>query len=157
MGEVIVIAEHRQQELREITLQMLWKANELCENLSHDLTAVLIAGEDLPFINEITEKVDRLIVIKDERLKDFNSEFYKEIIEKISLELNWVKREPPPKVVVRSFGDSAVNLEARVWIREPRRRMDTISHITDRVKEVFQQERIEIPFPKRDIYIKREA
>ncbi len=80
----------------------------------------------------------------------------KEIITQISLELDWVMREPAPKSVVKSFGDSAVNLEARVWISKPRRRMDTISHITDRVKEVFQKEGIEIPFPKRDIYIKRE-
>ena len=80
----------------------------------------------------------------------------KELIIKVSLELDWVMREPsPPKVVVKSFGDSAVNLEARVWINDPRRRMDTISHITDRVKEVFQEEGIEIPYPKRDIFIKK--
>ncbi len=79
----------------------------------------------------------------------------KEIIKQVSLELDWVKPEPEPKVVVKSFGDSAVNLEARVWISRPRKRIDTISHITDRVKEVFQQEGIEIPFPKRDIYIKK--
>ncbi len=79
----------------------------------------------------------------------------KELIKQVSLELDWVKREPEPKVVVKSFGDSAVNLEARVWISRPRKRIDTISHITDRVKEVFQQEGIEIPFPKRDIYIKK--
>ncbi len=80
----------------------------------------------------------------------------KELITKVSLELDWVMGEPsPPKVVVKSFGDSAVNLEARVWISDPRRRMDTISHITDRVKEVFQEEGIEIPYPKRDIFIKK--
>ena len=80
----------------------------------------------------------------------------KEIIVRVSQELDWVMKEPsPPKVVVKSFGDSAVNLEARVWIKEPRRRMDTISHITDRVKEVFQEEDIEIPYPKRDIFIKK--
>ena len=78
----------------------------------------------------------------------------KEIITEIALELDWVMRQPPPKVVVKSFGDSAVNLEARVWISRPRKRMDTISHITDRVKEAFQQEGIEIPYPKRDIYVK---
>jgi MscS family membrane protein len=81
----------------------------------------------------------------------------KEIIKDISLELDWVMSDPPPKVVVRSFGDSAVNLQARVWIKEPRRRIDTISYITDRVKEVFEQEGIEIPFPKRDIYIKAQG
>ena len=79
----------------------------------------------------------------------------KEIIAKVALELDWVMREPPPKVVVKSFGDSAVNLEARIWISDPIRRMDTTSHITDRVKDAFQVEKIEIPFPKRDIYIKK--
>ena len=79
----------------------------------------------------------------------------KEIINRISFELDWVMKDPPPRVFVKSFGDSAVNLEARVWISDPRRRMDTVSHITDRVKELFQQEDIEIPFPKRDIYIKK--
>ncbi|MBU3950210.1 MAG: mechanosensitive ion channel family protein [Proteobacteria bacterium] len=80
----------------------------------------------------------------------------KEFIIKVSLELDWVMKEPEPKVVVHSFGDSAVNLQARVWINEPRRRIDTVSYITDRIKEVFQQEGIEIPYPKRDIYIKSE-
>ncbi len=86
---------------------------------------------------------------------DANVSKAKELIKMVSLELDWVKREPEPKVVVKNFGDSAVNLEARVWISRPRKRIDTISHITDRVKEVFQQEGIEIPFPKRDIYIKK--
>ena len=81
----------------------------------------------------------------------------KEIICKISLELEWVMKEPLPKVVVKTFGDSAVNLEARIWIEDPRKRMDTVSYITDRVKEEFQREGIEIPYPKRDIYIKREV
>jgi small-conductance mechanosensitive channel len=80
----------------------------------------------------------------------------KEIIIKTALELDWVMQKPAPKVVVRNFGDSAVDLEARIWISRPRKRMDTISHVTDRVKEVFQEEGIEIPYPKRDIYIKKE-
>ncbi len=80
----------------------------------------------------------------------------KELIIKTALELDWVMQEPAPKVVVRNFGDSAVDLQARIWISRPRRRMDTISHVTDRVKEVFQEEGIEIPYPKRDIYIKKE-
>ncbi len=80
----------------------------------------------------------------------------KEMITKIALELDWVMREPAPKIVVRNFGASSVDLQARIWISRPRRRMDTISHVTDRVKEVFQEEGIEIPYPKRDIYIKKE-
>jgi len=85
---------------------------------------------------------------------DSNVKKAKELIIGIALELDWVMKVPAPKVVVRNFGDSSVDLQARVWIRDPRRRMDTISHITDRLKDVFQQEGIEIPYPKRDIYIK---
>jgi small-conductance mechanosensitive channel len=81
----------------------------------------------------------------------------KEIIIRVSLELDWVMKDRAPKVVVKSFGDSSVDLEARVWIRDPRKRIDTISYITDRVKEVFDEEKIEIPYPRRDIYIKREV
>jgi len=78
----------------------------------------------------------------------------KNIIAAVSLELDWVMKAPPPKIVVRTFGESSVNLEARVWISNPRRRMDTISHITDRVKTEFDAAGIEIPYPKRDITIK---
>ena len=78
----------------------------------------------------------------------------KEAIVGICLELEWVMKNPAPKVVVKSFGDSSVNLEARVWIRDPRKRMDTISFVADHVKETFSREGIEIPYPKRELYIK---
>jgi small-conductance mechanosensitive channel len=78
----------------------------------------------------------------------------KDIITAVGLELDWVMEAPPPKIVVKTFGESAVGLEARVWISNPRRRIDTISHITDRVKAEFDAAGIEIPYPKRDITIK---
>ncbi|MEJ2221964.1 MAG: mechanosensitive ion channel family protein [Desulfobacterales bacterium] len=64
-----------------------------------------------------------------------------------------VADEPPPKVVVRNFGESSVDLQLRVWIHDARRRMDTISYITDKIKETFDAQGIEIPYPKRDIII----
>ena len=66
---------------------------------------------------------------------------------------DWILAEPAPKVVVRNFGESSVDLQARVWIKEARKRMDTIDHITDTVKALFDENGIEIPFPKRDITI----
>ena len=33
MADIFVIVEHRQGEVREISLQALWKANELCKKL----------------------------------------------------------------------------------------------------------------------------
>ncbi|MBC2712261.1 MAG: mechanosensitive ion channel family protein [Desulfosarcina sp.] len=66
---------------------------------------------------------------------------------------DWILTEPAPKVVVRDFGESSVDLQLRVWIKDARRRMDTISYITDTVKTLFDENGIEIPFPRRDITI----
>ena len=77
----------------------------------------------------------------------------KEIIKRVAGSAGWIAKEPPPKVVVRRFGESSVDLQLRVWIDDARKRMDTISYITDKVKDEFDKEGIEIPYPKRDIVI----
>ena len=77
----------------------------------------------------------------------------KKIILDITDTIEWVAKEPKPKVVVRLFGESSVDLQVRVWIKDARKRMDTISEITDKVKEAFDRNGIEIPYPKRDIVI----
>jgi small-conductance mechanosensitive channel len=78
----------------------------------------------------------------------------KKIISSVAETAKWVAEEPPPKVVVRNFGESSVDLQLRVWINDARRRMDVIDYITDAVKEAFDGQGIEIPYPKRDITIK---
>ena len=75
----------------------------------------------------------------------------KELIERVAGEAAWISKEPPPKVVVRNFGESSVDLQLRVWIDNARKRMDTISYITDNIKAAFDKNGIEIPYPKRDI------
>jgi small-conductance mechanosensitive channel len=77
----------------------------------------------------------------------------REILVELAQTIEWVSETPRPKVVVRNFGDSSVDLQLRVWIEDARRRMDTISAITDKIKSAFDEGGIEIPFPKRDITI----
>jgi small-conductance mechanosensitive channel len=77
----------------------------------------------------------------------------KDIILRVTEATEWAADDPPPKVVVRNFGESSVDLQLRVWIQDARKRMDTIDHITDQVKASFDAEGIEIPYPKRDIFI----
>ena len=86
---------------------------------------------------------------------DADMQLAKDIILKVADLTQWVAKQPPPKVVVRHFGESAVDLQLRVWIDDARQRMNTISYITDRVKSAFDEQGVEIPYPKRDIYIKK--
>ncbi|MGD1971239.1 MAG: mechanosensitive ion channel family protein [Desulfobacterales bacterium] len=85
---------------------------------------------------------------------DADMQTAKDIILSVADATEWVAKEPPPVVVVKNFGDSSVDLQLRVWIDDARKRMRTISNITDRVKTAFDEQGIEIPYPKRDIYIK---
>ena len=88
---------------------------------------------------------------------DADMEKAKELIIKVADTADWIAKDPPPKVVVRNFGASSVDLQLRVWINDARKRMDTISYVTDNIKTEFDKGGIEIPYPKRDIIIKHES
>lgn len=77
----------------------------------------------------------------------------KAIITSVAASVDWILSSPAPKVVVRNFGESAIDLQLRIWIADARRRMDTISYITDHVKTAFGDAGIEIPYPKREIHM----
>lgn len=80
MGEIFVVVEHRNGAVREITYQMLHKADQLCRELSHELTAIVIGGRvDLP-LNDVVQRADKVIVVEDARMKDFDGDLYKETI-----------------------------------------------------------------------------
>jgi small-conductance mechanosensitive channel len=78
----------------------------------------------------------------------------KAAILKVATSAEWVLKNPEPRVVVRNFGDSSIDLQLRVWINNARYRMRTISYVSDRIKSAFDEAGIEIPFPQRDITIK---
>ena len=80
MSELFVIVEHRLGETRDITFEMLWKAGELAQNLSHTVTAVILGHEVTSLVENISDRADKIIAFDDERLKNFNAQIYKEII-----------------------------------------------------------------------------
>ena len=63
--------------------------------------------------------------------------------------------DPAPRCLLRGFGDSAVNLEIRIWIDDPAEgRSNVISEVLLRVWDLFRENGIEIPFPQRDLHLK---
>ena len=80
MGQIFVVIEHRMGVLNEISLQMLWKGAELCEGLSHTLTAIIMGEQSPAFMADIEERADRIILVEDGRLEAFDGDAYKEIL-----------------------------------------------------------------------------
>lgn len=62
--------------------------------------------------------------------------------------------EEPVKVRVIGFGDSSVNLKAYVWTNSPGDAFIVGCDLNKSVKERFDKEGIEIPFPYRTIVFK---
>ena len=64
-----------------------------------------------------------------------------------------VLEQPKPRVRVRGFGDSAVDVELLCWIRDPVLR-GRASHLLNKgVYAAFEKRGIGIPFPQRDVHV----
>ena len=62
--------------------------------------------------------------------------------------------EPPPSVRLVSFGDSALEFQALVWIIQPEFRAKATDQINRAICEEFGKRGIEIPFPRREVRIR---
>jgi electron transfer flavoprotein alpha subunit len=86
MGEVFVVIEHRDGKISEVNFQMLWKANDLCKKLSHQLTAVVIGKKGITFLDDIKNRADRVILVEDEALEHYDPDVYIGILQELIVE-----------------------------------------------------------------------
>lgn len=64
--------------------------------------------------------------------------------------------DPAPTVNLMSFGEHGINLEMRVWIDDPEHGVNNVrSDIYLAIWNAFKAHGITIPFPQRDIHLKR--
>lgn len=65
-----------------------------------------------------------------------------------------VMEDPAPKVLIKGFGDSAIDLELRMWIRDTKNGVSNIaSEVYLLIWHKFNEGGIEFPYPQRDIHI----
>lgn len=95
-----------------------------------------------------TRRVDLIMGISygDDLLKA------KELLRKIVTEDPRVLPAPAPVVEVLELGESSVNFVVRPWVKTSDY-WPTYFAITEKVKLVFDQEGISIPFPQRDVHL----
>ena len=65
-----------------------------------------------------------------------------------------VLAEPPPAVYFTEFGESSLNLLAICAVADYRDRFGVLDELNMAIKERFEQEGIEIPFPQRDLHVR---
>ncbi|HSL90680.1 MAG TPA: mechanosensitive ion channel domain-containing protein, partial [Ignavibacteriaceae bacterium] len=65
---------------------------------------------------------------------------------------NRVLKEPVPQIVVSELADSSVNFNVRPWVNNSDY-WGVYFDITEKVKKKFDEQKISIPFPQRDVHI----
>jgi len=67
-----------------------------------------------------------------------------------------IRREPPPEVQLADFADFALNYLVKFWIDDYARHNVIASEARRRIWYAFRRQGVEIPYPKRDVYMKQE-
>ncbi len=65
--------------------------------------------------------------------------------------------EPAPRVRFRLLGESGLKFELLAWVSEPVYRGRVIDALTERVYGTLVEAGVEIPYPKRDVYLRNQA
>ena len=78
----------------------------------------------------------------------------REILMDIAHTESLITKLPTPRVRFRTFGASSLDLELLGWIEDPELRGRTLDKLNTSIYKRFNEENIEIPYTKQDIYIK---
>lgn len=126
--------------------------------LTLDGKEYIIPNEDL-----ITKKVinwsysDNLVRTNVSVGVSYNSDVDKalDLMEKSTKGIDRILENPTPKIFLKEFGNSSVNLEIKFWIKDPENGIMNIkSEVNKNIWNLFKENGIEIPFPQQDIHFK---
>jgi len=65
-----------------------------------------------------------------------------------------VAKSPPPQVLFRSFGESSLDFELRIWINDINNRLLVSSELHQEIDRRFREANIVIAFPQRDLHLR---
>jgi small-conductance mechanosensitive channel len=74
------------------------------------------------------------------------------LLEEVALATPRVLSQPPPKALLLSYGDSAINYGLRYWIANPMDNAGIKSEVSSALWHRFNEEGIEMPFPQRVLH-----
>lgn len=83
MEEILVLAEHRQGELREITFEMLTLANRIGREKGLGVTTVFLGHEAPHLVEALKGACDRILQVEDETLARYDADPYLGTLEAI--------------------------------------------------------------------------
>ena len=100
MAEILVVIEHRNESLADVSLEMLTKGRELAERANDELLAVIIGKNVDMFVTLLAQRADKVLAVKNDKLEHALAEPYQKTLAPI------IKERKPKLVLIghNSFG-----------------------------------------------------
>jgi len=102
MAGILVLAEHRQGHIRDITYEMLTKGREIAEKLNTEQIAVILGKDVKEKVKTLSEYAEKVLVVEDEKLENFNSDAYQKVL------MNLLREEKP---ILTMIGHTSYGVE----------------------------------------------
>jgi MscS family membrane protein len=81
----------------------------------------------------------------------------KKIVLDVAKKVDDVMKEPEPVIFFNEFGDSSLNFLLIFWVADFRKKLVAIDEINIGINTEFEKAGIEIPFPCRNVYVRKEG
>ena len=103
MSSILVVAEHRNQALADISHQMLSKGRQLADQAQLELLAVVIGKDINACAEELAKWADRVLAVKNDKLEEPLAEPYQKALSPLI-------RERKPKIVLMGHSSFAMDM-----------------------------------------------
>jgi len=129
--------------------------------VTRDNTEYIIPNEDL-ITNRVinwsyTDKTVRLRIGVGVSY-DSNVHEVMRLITEAAAKVDRVLEDPHPVCQLKDFGSSSIDMELRIWIKDPENGISNVSsNIRVAIWDSFKTHRVQIPFPQRDLHIRHES
>ncbi|HSF55303.1 MAG TPA: mechanosensitive ion channel domain-containing protein [Algoriphagus sp.] len=124
--------------------------------LSYDGAEVVIPNGDLlsqSLINWTLSDKRRRVELIIGVAYDSDMQLVKTLIEEV-LKRDKILTTPVPRVLMQNFNDSSVDFRILFWIETMDLMLEMRNEVMNAIFQTFKENKIEIPYPKQDMYIK---
>ncbi len=124
-----------------------------------DYTYVILPNSDIisnEVVNYALPNIKLKVKIKIGVAYGTDPDKVKEILARVATEVPDVMQDPAPSAYFTGFGDSSLDFLLIAWVPDFRKKFGVTDQINTKINREFNKEGIDIPFPCRTVYLKKE-
>ena len=148
-----LLLDGKRLQVREVN----WRSTRMRspDNVMVDVPNKTIAGSTIINLSAPTSERASTVVVGFEY--EASPERVKECLIRAAQRAKYVMANPPPRALLKDFGDSAMHYEVAFWVENEEQLMEACDSVRTGIWHEAQQANLKMPFPMRTLRIERPA